>query len=151
NRRRSLLGGSSSSAAAGGNDIHWNAGEIACNGGKPVGLPFRRPIFKSNIPTFDISEFAQSSPKVVPDRRIIDDADARNLRRSLLPPRRQRPRRRPATEQRNELSSPHSITSSASASNFAGNSIPSALAVLRLTINSSFVGCITGRSVGFSP
>ena len=107
NRRRRLLGGSSSSAAGGGNNIHWNAGEIACNGGKPVGLPFRRPIFKSNISTFDVSEFAQSSPKMVPDRRIIDDADAGNLRRSLLRPRRQRPSCRCTGEQSDELAPLH--------------------------------------------
>ena len=28
---------------------------------------------------------------------------------------------------------------------------PSALAVLRLMINSNFVGCSTGRSLGFAP
>ena len=45
----------------------------------------------------------------------------------------------------------HSITSSASASTFPGNSTPSAFAVVRLTINSNFVGCTTGKSDGFSP
>src|SRR5437016_12111003 len=45
----------------------------------------------------------------------------------------------------------HSITSSARASSIGGISRPSALAALRLTANSSFVGCCTGRSAGFSP
>jgi hypothetical protein len=45
----------------------------------------------------------------------------------------------------------YSITSSALASNVGGISIPSAFAVLRLMINSNFVGCSTGRSAGFAP
>ena len=45
----------------------------------------------------------------------------------------------------------YSITSSASASNFAGNSTPIALAALRLSTNRNFVGRCTGRSVGFAP
>ena len=45
----------------------------------------------------------------------------------------------------------HSITSSASASSVAGSSMPSVLAVLRLTMNSNFVACRIGNSLGFSP
>jgi hypothetical protein len=45
----------------------------------------------------------------------------------------------------------HSITSSAMASRVGGIVRPSTLAVLRLTTNSNLVGCITGRSAGFSP
>ena len=45
----------------------------------------------------------------------------------------------------------HSITSSASVSSLSGIWRPSALAVLRLITNSSFVACMTGRSAGFSP
>ena len=45
----------------------------------------------------------------------------------------------------------HSITSSARASSVGGTARPSALAVLRLTTSSNFVGCTTGRSLGFSP
>ena len=45
----------------------------------------------------------------------------------------------------------HSITSSARASSIGGRSMLSALAVLRLTISSSRVGCSMGRSPGFSP
>ena len=56
-----------------------------------------------------------------------------------------------ATEQRDEIASVHSITSSASARSFAGMSRRSAFAVLRLMTNSNLVGCTTGRSAGFSP
>src|SRR5262249_51786945 len=49
------------------------------------------------------------------------------------------------------LPSHHSITSSASASSLSGTVRPSAFAVVRLMMNSNFVGCTTGRSAGFSP
>jgi signal transduction histidine kinase len=52
---------------------------------------------------------------------------------------------------RKRTSAPHSITSSASASNLSGISRPSAFAVLRLMTNSNLVGSITGRSLSFSP
>src|SRR5262249_52032840 len=45
----------------------------------------------------------------------------------------------------------HSITSSAIASTPGGMARPSSLAVLRLMTNSSLVGCMIGRSAGFSP
>src|SRR5215204_3248692 len=68
----------------------------------------------------------------------------------MLRVRAERPRRR-ARKPRDELASPHSITSSARASRVGGTSRPSALAVLRLRISSTFVDCTTGRSAGFSP
>jgi len=48
---------------------------------------------------------------------------------------------------------PHAywITSSARRSRAGGIVIPSALAVLRLMINSNFMGCSTGRSAGLAP
>src|SRR5262245_50388304 len=73
------------------------------------------------------------------------------VHRHLLRARRERPRSRRADEQRDELAPVHSITSSASASTRSGTARPSALAVLRLSTKSNFVGCITGRSAGFSP
>jgi len=45
----------------------------------------------------------------------------------------------------------YSTTSSAVASSAAGMSMPSALAVLRLTTKLNLVGCTTGRSAGFAP
>src|SRR5262245_62036161 len=70
--------------------------------------------------------------------------------RALLRPRRNRPRRR-AAEQRDELATPHSMTSSARASTVVGTSRPIALAALRLITISYLVGACTGRSAGFSP
>src|SRR5262249_3175738 len=56
------------------------------------------------------------------------------------------------TDSQEQTSAPaHSITSSARASNFAGTSRPSALAVLRLMVNPILVICWTGKSTGFSP
>src|SRR5262249_11985200 len=70
----------------------------------------------------------------------------------LLRPRRQRPRRRRAAEQGDDLATPHhSITSSARASRVAGTSSLSAFAVLRLIDSTYFTGVCTGRSAGFSP
>jgi len=45
----------------------------------------------------------------------------------------------------------YSITSSARASNAGGTLSPRALAVLRLMAISNLVGCVTGKSAGFSP
>src|SRR5262249_25301903 len=50
-----------------------------------------------------------------------------------------------------EVTSPHSITSSARASRLSGTVRPSAFAVLRLSTSSYLVGCWTGRLAGFSP
>src|SRR5262249_48739109 len=69
----------------------------------------------------------------------------------LLRPRRERPRRSSAAEQRDERTTLHSITSSARASSVDGTSSPSALAVLMLITSSYLVGACTGRSAGFSP
>jgi hypothetical protein len=69
----------------------------------------------------------------------------------LLRARRNRPRRRCAAEQRDELASSHSITSSARASSVGGTSRPRAFAVLRLIVKKNRVGCSIGKSVGFAP
>src|SRR5437660_695087 len=79
----------------------------------------------------------------------MDEPDHRHRR--LLRARRQRPRRRRTAEERYERAAIHSITSSARPSNVIGTVRPSALAVLRLMISSTFVDCWTGRSAGFSP
>src|SRR6516165_7109260 len=78
------------------------------------------------------------------------EPDSRELYR-LLRDRRERPRCYRAAEQRDELASPHSITSSASASSLSGTVRPSALAVLRLITSSNLVDCCTGKSAGLAP
>ena len=69
----------------------------------------------------------------------------------LLRARRERPTRRRAAEQRDELAAVHSITSSARKRIAVGTSRPSIFAVFRLTTSSNLVGCSTGKSAGFSP
>src|SRR6266511_1176784 len=69
---------------------------------------------------------------------------------ALLRARRERPRSR-AADKRDELAALHSITSSARASSVGGTSRPRVLAVLRFITSSNLVGCITGKSPGFSP
>jgi len=56
-----------------------------------------------------------------------------------------------SSEKSAELPPPHSITSSARARSDGGTVRPSALAALRLITRSNFVGCSTGRSLGFAP
>src|SRR5216683_215011 len=68
-----------------------------------------------------------------------------------LPARRKRPRHCRAAEKRDELAPFHSITSSARTRIDVGIVMPSAFAVLRLTISSTLVACWTGKSAGFSP
>src|SRR5215471_16139524 len=54
------------------------------------------------------------------------------------------------TQRRHSLSR-YSINSSACTSNLLGTVRPSAFAVFRLMTSSNLVGCMTGRSAGFSP
>src|SRR5215469_9201739 len=68
----------------------------------------------------------------------------------LLCARRERPRGR-AAEKRDELAPFHSITSSARTRIPVGNSMPIALATLRLITSSNFDACSTGRSAGLVP
>jgi hypothetical protein len=70
---------------------------------------------------------------------------------TLLRPRPTRLRSCCAREERDEVATVHSMTSSARASNWAGMSMPSAFAVLRLITSSYLFGACTGRSAGFSP
>jgi hypothetical protein len=68
----------------------------------------------------------------------------------LLRTRGERPRCR-AAEGKDELPPPHSIISSARASNCGGTSMPSALAVFKFMTNSNLVDCKTGKSAGLVP
>src|SRR5262249_62353165 len=119
-----------------------------------VVLTLRPAIFDRHVLALDIAGFAQSFAECCQQtchrlRRIsMDISDDWNSR--LLRPRRERPRGR-AAEQRDELASPYSITSSAVASSAGGTVRPSALAVLRLINSATFVASSTGRSAGFSP
>src|SRR5215831_319458 len=69
----------------------------------------------------------------------------------LLCAHRERPRRRRANKQRDELPPPHSITSSARCRKGSGIVRPSVFAVLRLTTSSNLADSWTGRSAGLAP
>src|SRR5262245_27611580 len=64
---------------------------------------------------------------------------------------RERPRRSRATEQRDEVATLHSITSSAATSSLSGTARPSILAVGWFMTSSNLLDCTTGRSAGFAP
>src|SRR5262249_40633923 len=113
-----------------------------------------RMILNHRVAALDVAGFAEpSTERSHPvrggaSRRGIDEA---NHRHRLLRARRERPRRRRAAEQRDELAALHSITSSARASSGDGMVRPSAFAVIKFTIRSNLVGCSTRMLLGFAP
>src|SRR5262245_1054022 len=114
-------------------------------------------IFDADITAVDPSERSERLPEccgAVSVSRIAfrlthqhsDEPDAWFVLRA----RRDRPHYRTA-DQRDELATPHSITSSAMASSEGGTSMPNTFAVLRLITNSNLVGRSTGSSSGLAP
>jgi hypothetical protein len=57
----------------------------------------------------------------------------------------------PLAAQRAAAKHRYSMTSSASASSVGATATPSSLTVFKLITSSKLVGCVTGRSAGFSP
>src|SRR5438876_6438555 len=113
-------------------------------------------ILDLDVATLVVSEIAQAVAKRCKIARSGGcrerghDSDHRH--RHLLRARRERPRGHCAADKRDEVAPPdHSITSSAATSRPGRTSRPSALAVCRLITNSNLVGCVTGKSAGFSP
>src|SRR5262245_34164301 len=117
-------------------------------------LVFCETVFDRHIAAVDITGFTQAAtergreigPVILTER--VQEPDHRHRR--LLRARRERPSHR-AAEQRDELASLHSITSSARATSSGGKSRPSARVLLRLIANSNFVGCSIGRSASLVP
>ena len=121
-------GGATRSAASAGSRSY---------GPPPSGIrSLRSGLRHSPLPPRPCRKAATSAPTA--GRPAAEKPDHRHRR--LLRARRERPRRRRAAEQRDELAAPHSITSSARASSVGGTSRPSALAVLRLMTRSYLVG-----------
>src|SRR5262249_32170501 len=112
------------------------------------------PHIAANIPAQFLQALVERCKSILTLRvvrcPVHEDTDPPKTFR-LLRVRRERPRGHRAAEQRYERATPHSITSSASASSAGDNSRPSALAAVRLIISSYLVGCWNGRSPGFSP
>src|SRR5262245_21708069 len=101
-------------------------------------------LLQQKVLAFDPSQLAQA-PAESREVRVWRDREPADARPLGLRPRRKRPCRRCAAE-RDELASPHSITSSARSRVSGGMTIPSTAAVLRFKTNSNFVG----RSIGVS-
>src|SRR5262249_36446935 len=118
-------------------------------------LIFRRAVFDHDIPAFDeacfLEALAECNHEVrgVSERGVTEETNKRHCR--LLRARHERPRRRRAAEQRDELAPLHSITSSARCWRRNGTSRSRAFAVLRLTTKSNLKGIWTGSSLGFAP
>src|SRR5262249_51585098 len=133
---------------------HSALNQIGGERGQPIIVTVRPAVFDGYIAPLLIPGFGEALPEPVhPLRRIAgrngaEESDHRHRR--LLRARRNRPCRH-AADQRDELASPHSITSSAIASTPGGIVRPNVLAVLRLMTNSNLVGCSTGKSAGLAP
>src|SRR5262245_54956842 len=119
-------------------------------------------VFNPDITAVDPSQFFErlaegrvASARLRNVGEVVRLIDEPGQAARLLRMRRERPRRRSAAEQRDELPPlqprDHSITSSARASNVAGTSRRRALAVIRLMTRSNLVGCSTGISAAFVP
>src|SRR5262249_46525895 len=131
------------------NDIDLLACKLCRKFVQALGIPLRRFVLDDDVLSIHIAKFSKLAHEGHGKSRTearIEDTDLDTLLRAC----RKWPRHR-AAEQRDELASPHSITSSAMASTPGGIVRLSSLAVLRLITNSSLVGCMTGRSAGFSP
>src|SRR5215468_5331178 len=143
--------------AADQNDVRGERDQFRRIFANPFGITGAPAILQPYIAAVGPTQFLQSLQKCSdPSKRFRivrgrghQHTDAPNAL-GLLRPRRERPRRR-AAEQRDELPSLHSITSSARARTEFGISSPRLLAVLRLTTSSYLVGACTGRSAGSAP
>src|SRR5262249_3943973 len=137
---RRLLGSDCGRREPGHDHVDFELHQFRCQFGKMVHLSLVRSEFEPNVFPLDITELAQRLAKQLPEllptgSGTHQNANGCHLR--LLRPRRERPCRS-AAQEGDELAPLHSITSSASASSLSGIWRPSALAVLRLMVNSSF-------------
>src|SRR5262245_8521347 len=137
-------------------DIDLAPNQFDCNLGGPLVASIRVSIIDRDGAAINPTKFTQPSHKTGHKiahggrRGRAKESNGGHLRR-LLRAGRERPRRRRAAKQRDELAPSHSITSSARPSSGSGTVRPSALAVFILMVSWNFVTCWTGRSAGFSP
>src|SRR5215510_107442 len=142
-------------SADGNNEGHLPMHERGRKRRQPVVLTICPAVVDHDVLTLDKASFVQSMANNGDRMRIGSGrtaAEESNHRQpTLLRARPERPCSRRAAEQRDEISPPHSITSSAARSSVAGTVRPSARAVTKLITRSNLVGCSTGRSPGFAP
>src|SRR6516165_5190682 len=154
NRHRAcrLLCSEARRSAPGDDRIRRQANQLGGKGGIALGAAIREAVLELQALLFDVAE--PTHPVAQPFKRwprlIGENADATNLRAPLGGSSKRRRDNR-AAKQRDELATPHSITSSARASSVGGTSMPSAFAVTRLMTRSNLVGCSIGMSAGFVP
>src|SRR5262249_8232368 len=140
------------------NQRHGQVYELSGQRRQAVVAAIRPPESDREVPALNKPGLAQSLAKGgdhtggLAGRSAAEESDHRH--RTLLCPHRARPRGC-AAQKRDERAplhlGGHSITSSARPSSGSGNVIPSALAVLRLSMSSTLMDCWTGRSAGLSP
>ena len=135
---------------------HTTANQIGHQRRQAIVLAFQPVVLDRHVLALDVAGFAKplrnaaAYAAVRIGRPAVEEPDHRHRR--LLRPRRQRPRRRRAAEEGDELAashrcSYHSITSSVMASSDGGTSMPSALAVLQVD-DELELGRLHDRQVG---
>src|SRR5262249_859521 len=153
-RGRRLSGECSGGSAGRGDHAHSTANEIGRQLRQAIKSAFRPAIFNRHVLALDVTGVCKAPPKRGYKRGPLGSGGGVNepdhRHRRLLRARCERPRRR-AAEQRDELATLHSITSSARASSDGGMVRPIALAVVRLMTSSNLVGCSTEIPAGFAP
>ena len=128
--------------------------EFACERPQTFRIPLRITIVDVERLPSDVSQLAHARDKggnsapFVLRREEREHGDVGPLPGRMH---RKRPRDGRAAEERDEVATVHSMISSASRRNGSGIVSPSALAVLRFTTSSNFVGCSTGKSAGRVP
>src|SRR5262249_19573020 len=137
------------------NDPHMAANEFCPQCGNPIVVTVRPPALDRAVLAFDLPAFLQTLPECATKVRLRSGRSAMRItdhwNDRLLRTRHQRPSRRRAAEQRDELATLHSITSSARKRIDVGNTIPKPFAVFRLMTSSNVVGNSAGSSAGLAP
>src|SRR5262249_16974877 len=135
------------SRGAGDDDVRLQANQFDCGSAQALGLAVAPANIEPSIAVVpaELLKSLLEGRKITLSQRVTfshchQHADAPHLA-GLLRPRRERPCRCRAAQQRDEVALVHSITSSARAMSIRGTSRPSAFAVLRLMISSTFVVC----------
>src|SRR6516165_1493693 len=138
-----------------GNNGHAAADEVGHEQRHAIVLAVQPVVLHCHVLALEVAGFVEAFTersglaRGVPSRPAVDEADDRHRRLLRLRP--ERPRHRRAAEQRDEVASLHSITSSASASSLSGTVTLSILAVSALMTSSNLLDCTTGKSAGLAP
>src|SRR5262245_3106972 len=142
--------------AGGHNHLDVQGDQFGDQRGKDLILSLRPAIFDGNVAALLVAERTQPVAEWRDEirfklgGRVAQETNPGDFRGRLLRARHERPSCR-AAEQRDELATRHSITSSASESRLSEILTPSAFAVFMLITSSNLTTCCTGKSAGFAP